>query len=1246
MACTYTFKGKIYSEAEFNQMLSDNPNLVNDYIRNPETPVAPTVETAELVKRGGREGVNEKRVRNNTNDPNTPDVQASRKRVQAAMFTTDINSDISREVVEKAYDFIRNKLGDYSNRARAFPDDVKIANVKEALENSEIVTELETLNLESLVKALEHDYTYCYNTLHGSQAIFGGEGIITRLNQYAGMDMTEISTNDKLRKEFTNFMRHTNIFLRSFSRINTLKSDKSLTRLTDIERNLNDVITWHQSLQRDITSANNLYNTLIEHFFEVRNTQISTNPLVKQGLLKIFQAQDDESIKQLWLDAMADTNNVFLATTVRNYIKEMALAEEEYNAELLKFRKVLMENFHLNDINQINSLNVSSFDKYLEKNKNGQYTGRVVQKYDYDAFWGAYAEYKKTFEHLLEGSIERTEARAKWFAENTQFTMTDEEIEAVIHHKRKTLSRKEFERWYSRNVSIIAEGDLMFKIGGEFLVPTDNYAKQEFLAVKDDPLYQYLTNDLVDFGDILGKSNMISNGFIPSTYAKDAIKKSYSPKAYFDKHKAKKANQFIGEHGDKIRLLTFPMIEKLDQEELIPIPEKLAHEKTLEDYRKRVLVDVYNKGYGKFDTWEDLKKHNAEITERNRIAHGAAFDKNLHLVVSDFIKRSIIYKHKKNIEAELTVALYKTSELEFITRNQKGNRAINSQSSNALRTVVYDTEKKTDSNVGKHFDHWLEAIFYENFDIDEGAWTAIGKILLKYVSAKNMWFNISAAANNVAFGNLQIKTEKAAKYFVDGSSLHAAEKEYWSNFTNFIADIGNEVSDNLTSAILKRMDIVESQTEKEVGAQMLYKHLMSWDSLYMLQESGEHWMQNKMLLAMMRSHRVIDGKIKSFIEYKDDLRLPILSQLLPAPQYDRLVKYIETRRKNEQRPDSKPNYIEEYLIKFVDSSILKEYNKIKKQEEIKLKEEFEKYPTLRDSVELVNGTMQVKKTDVGEVLNEGELGLFREKVKRVNHKMHGIYNRQDASVAQRYTGGKIAMQFRKWVIPGWNKRFGSKFFKSYWNENRKEWDKGAYHSLVDLIAMPFRHNIGEDGEKQAQATGKALGRIFEDTLHFMRNAKIYYNTLDDFEKANVTRSIYETTALISLLALGIVLGNLTGGDDDDRTDLPLIVDLLMYQVDRLTTEVGFYNPLGLYNETKKIMGSPAAAISAISDAMTLIGNSFGYVIYPDERTYKSGLYHGELKVSVNSAKMIPIYNQIYRMKRINRYNQYYNLFFF
>ena len=32
MACTYTFKGKIYSETEFNQFLSDNPTLRNDYL--------------------------------------------------------------------------------------------------------------------------------------------------------------------------------------------------------------------------------------------------------------------------------------------------------------------------------------------------------------------------------------------------------------------------------------------------------------------------------------------------------------------------------------------------------------------------------------------------------------------------------------------------------------------------------------------------------------------------------------------------------------------------------------------------------------------------------------------------------------------------------------------------------------------------------------------------------------------------------------------------------------------------------------------------------------------------------------------------------------------------------------------------------------------------------------------------------------------------------------------------------------
>ena len=62
---------------------------------------------------------------------------------------------------------------------------------------------------------------------------------------------------------------------------------------------------------------------------------------------------------------------------------------------------------------------------------------------------------------------------------------------------------------------------------------------------------------------------------------------------------------------------------------------------------------------------------------------------------------------------------------------------------------------------------------------------------------------------------------------------------------------------------------------------------------------------------------------------------------------------------------------------------------------------------------------------------------------KVVQKQQGIYNKEDAATMSRRALGKMVIQFRKYMRPGWNKRFGSKFGKSFWTESRDEWDKGV-----------------------------------------------------------------------------------------------------------------------------------------------------------------------------------------------------------
>lgn len=1160
--------------------------------------------------------------------------------IQEASFYS-LNTSEEKTTVIKAHKFIQEKLADYANRVKAFPKDETIKTVVDKLLGTQINLDLAVLDLQAIVKALETDYDYSSTILHGAD---GNGGIIARLKRYRNMDMNELVHNEDKRIEFTDTMRNINTFLRGYSRIEKISSEDVTAGWNPIVEQINDVVTWHQELLKDINNARSMYSDLITDFFMVRNNEISTNPNIKEGIMDIFTATDDESTKQLWLDAMADTHNAFIATTIKNYVRQMGVAQDEILVEQQNLRMALKAAFGLSDLNDIGKITKEQFSKYLEKDSAGRFTGRLVQQYLVEQYFADLNAFTKQITSLPQHRY--SQELSNWYKQNTVSLYTEEELNDIVANKKATLSVREFEKWYKDNFIIDpATRERIPKVNGSLARPADKYLNKDFESISQDAFYKYMTETLAKLIDGYDRYNIVANGYIPAKKATDG---KFSIVEYYNKHKAKKPSEFLGEGNEVIRILTLDMVQKLDQQPVFNLGKPYPHE-SYESYTMRVLMEAENLGFGKFDTLDELKEENARRREENQIRHGKAIDTNLYNVMNSFISKAITYKYKKQIEDEVTLALYQTDQLKFVKRKQNGDRFVNNVTNRLFNRGNLEAEMLIpNSNLQRHFTGWLEAIFYDNFDIDQGHFTAIGKLLLKYVSAKNMWLNASSAINNVAYGNLMIKIERAAAYFVTGDDLHRAEKDYWSNVVNMLADFRNDTSSNLITAMLKRFDIVENQIDRDIETKIVWKHLVSTDAFYFMQEMGEHWMQNKMLLAMMHSHRLIDGKAVSLQDYIDANRKQVLDDILSPNEKMRLNEYIERRKEKEQYIEGKHNYIEDFLMKYIAPEKLKLYNDAKKKQKEELTEEFKQYTEIFDLFELKDGVAVVKKTTEGDVstpaITAEELAEFTQRVRKVNQSMHGIYNKNDASMIQRGALGKLAMQFRKWVIPGINRRFGSRFFKSYWSESRKSWDKGYYQSINQFLATPFRKDSTLTVENTEEA-GKAISNIFGDMYKFVTNLKIYYNALDDFEQAQVRRALTEMGYLLITLALGMLSTMLIGGDDKKKK-LPLIADLWFYQLDRMSSELGFYTPFGLINEGQKIMRAPAAATTAIQDVLNLLGQSFMFMYSPDTRYYKGGIYNKELKLGVATGKMIPIYNQWMKMKRVDKFNQYYNLYFF
>jgi hypothetical protein len=261
------------------------------------------------------------------------------------------------------------------------------------------------------------------------------------------------------------------------------------------------------------------------------------------------------------------------------------------------------------------------------------------------------------------------------------------------------------------------------------------------------------------------------------------------------------------------------------------------------------------------------------------------------------------------------------------------------------------------------------------------------------------------------------------------------------------------------------------------------------------------------------------------------------------------------------------------------------------------------------------------------------------------------------------------MQFRKWMRPGWTKRFGYSFGKSDWNERRSQYSEGMYVSTWNFFTMPIQDNYrayinskkknkesdphNEEGSLEQVTALKAISNIITDYGKFFGNARLYWHTLNETQKANVIRTMLEySTFATSILSVSL-LKNLKGEDEEN-----FALMLLMYQLDRTATELTTYVPLavapkvdgifvggGWFNEAKKIMKSPAAVFGTMEHLIKLIKEGIAYPFSSEEdRTYQTGVYHGESKLSVLTQKSVPMWNQWYKTNYLGKNYKYYKLF--
>lgn len=208
--------------------------------------------------------------------------------------------------------------------------------------------------------------------------------------------------------------------------------------------------------------------------------------------------------------------------------------------------------------------------------------------------------------------------------------------------------------------------------------------------------------------------------------------------------------------------------------------------------------------------------------------------------------------------------------------------------------------------------------------------------------------------------------------------------------------------------------------------------------------------------------------------------------------------------------------------------------------------------------------------------------VFGMQIATINHNLFGIYNTEDANAANRIALGRALIQYRKWMVPLYKRRFGAESVDITTGEKYR----GYYRTLIKVI--------------QELKRGEIQFNMLKDQL-------------SERDLQDIKRAIFE---IAQFLAAWGASEFIMWPDDEDR---PWGLKLGEYATHRLAHELGGLTPSpAMINEVLKTVKTPFAMLSAIQNTANLATSLLDPRDYIDE--IQSGPYKGMSTLEKNFVK--------------------------
>lgn len=709
-------------------------------------------------------------------------------------------------------------------------------------------------------------------------------------------------------------------------------------------------------------------------------------------------------------------------------------------------------------------------------------------------------------------------------------------------------------------------------------------------------------------------------------------------------------------HDKEAEMKMLTLIKAKGTKEYIPLPQRGSMKE--EEYKKKL---------------EDVRKQNEEIKKQNEIIDRANINRDWKEVMEHFIHNATIFNSRQNAKPYLYLLLEDLRKNRAYMTKGIFNKRLSKDAERSTKddTIYRTTEQKNTADLLHNF---TRRILFEQYH-ENNIQRKVANFLQNLTSAKYMVFNVYGGIANVATGEVNIAMEAFAKEYFSFKDLANAKAQYVKALPNIIAKLYSEDSLDITSAFIKDFNIVDFDEILQYGegSNNLDKYLKrARNFTYSLQSMGEHYMQNTVLLAMLKSNRLYQDsegtmRIGDFKDYSRDIEKKAMQEVLS--KYNGLLKHYNLYRDNLKydikgkydiitgRKDINRNFLNSVKLanRELYKQIAKEYHKKRKDMLKDANAEFNKNKTIESLYTFDNG--HIKLTDeaikyfnekVGENKTntigglEQLIGEFREKVIQVNKKIHGVYDKNGAAKIEKEWWGSIVMQYHKHLYNGIMKRWRR---KGYYSETRGSNERGANQDLIDFLCTEFvdLNSISKEKAKNNN-TNVVLASIQTAMIagiDSIQNMMFNWDNLSEDERANIRRTFAENAAILTAVLFVMVMYGVW--DDDDIKDDGFKASLL-YLADRLYSDSTMYNPMGITSEIKTTWSSPIASATGPSDFITACNLITSALFDPNfNPEYQTGQYAHKNKFEVLLRRNIPGVRPYDRIQLITRNNQYYKI---